>query len=196
MMEYVTLTGENIASVFDDLAALRISVFREFPYLYEGTVSYEKKYLQTYADASEAFLFAVYDQGKMIGATTAIPLIDETPEVQAPFQAQGYNLEHIFYFGESVLLPAYRGKGLGHRFFDERENYARALERFELTCFCAVERPDDHPLKPANYRPNDAFWQKRGYHLSTNLVSEFSWPDIGEKEDSVKKMKYWWRKLR
>ncbi len=34
-LTFVTLTGTAIATVFDDLAQLRITVFRDYPYLYE-----------------------------------------------------------------------------------------------------------------------------------------------------------------
>jgi len=69
----------------------------------------------------------------------------ETPEVIRPFLEHGYDPERIFYYGESVLLRAYRGQGLGKQFFVEREDHARSLNRFDLLCFCAVERPLDHP---------------------------------------------------
>ena len=73
---------------------------------------------------------------------------DETPSFQKPFIERGFALGQVFYFGESVLLPAYRGQGLGHRFFDEREDYARRLGRFNTTAFCAVERAEDDPRRP------------------------------------------------
>ncbi|MFN8304183.1 MAG: GNAT family N-acetyltransferase [Saprospiraceae bacterium] len=194
-LRFERLGGKHFSEVFDDLAALRITVFREYPYLYEGTTDYEKSYLKTYADAERSFLFAVYDSGRMIGATTCIPLENETAEVQEPFQKAGYSLDEVFYFGESLLLPEYRGLGLGHRFFDEREAHAASFGTFRYTCFCAVARPDDHPLRPKDYRPLDEFWTKRGYRKEPGLQSLFDWPDLGETESTAKPMLYWLRAL-
>lgn len=183
--------GSDIRSAFDGLAHLRIAVFRAFPYLYEGSVAYEKTYLETYANAERAMLFAVYDGDHMIGGTTCLPLRDETDEVQAPFVREGYDLDTVFYFGESLLLPNYRGLGLGHRFFDEREAHVQSFGTYLTTTFCAVQRPADHPLRPTNYRPLDTFWQQRGYHLDPALQTTFSWPDLGEPTDSAKVMQFW-----
>jgi hypothetical protein len=189
-LQFVKKTGSDIATLFDGLATLRISVFRDFPYLYEGSVDYEKEYLKVYSHSPEAMLFAVMDGNKMVGATTAIPLKDESQEVQMPFIQAGMDISSIFYFGESLLLHAYRGQGLGHRFFDVREAHAQQLG-YTITTFCAVDRPADHPLKPEDYRPNDVFWQKRGYLQQPQLQTSFEWPDIGESISTHKPMIYW-----
>jgi GNAT superfamily N-acetyltransferase len=95
-----------------------------------------------------------------------------------------------------VLLPSYRGQGIGVRFFEEREAYARRLGRFDHCCFCAVERPADHPLRPADYVPLNGFWSKRGYMHQPQLGTEFSWRDIDENEESAKPMSFWMKELR
>ena len=193
-LSFLTKQGQSIESVFDDLAKLRISVFRDFPYLYEGTLDYEKEYLKTYANSERAFLFAVYDGKKMVGATTCIPLPDETAEVQEPFKAAGLDIDNVFYFGESILLSEYRGLGLGHRFFNEREIHAASFGTFKTTCFCSVERIN-HPAEPADYRPNDAFWIKRGYKKVPDLKATMGWPDIGETESTPKTMIFWMKEI-
>lgn len=194
-LSFQTKTGSEIESVFDGLAALRITVFRDYPYLYEGSFDYEKEYLKTYSQSERAFLFAVYDGPKMVGATTCIPLRDETADIRKPFKEARFDLDTIFYFGESILLPEYRGLGLGHRFFDEREAHARSFGTFKTVCFCSVERPGNHPAKPADYRPNDAFWTKRGYTKIPSLRSTLDWPDLGETVSTFKPMVYWMRSL-
>lgn len=194
-LTFVRKTGADIAEVFDDLARLRIAVFRDYPYLYEGSVEYEKGYLQTYLQSERSFLFAVYDGDAMVGATTCIPLEDETTEIRKPFEDAGFAVAAICYFGESILLPAYRRLGLGHRFFDERESHARNLGNFEICCFCSVDRGDNHPLKPAGYRSNDAFWLKRGYQKEPALQSTMEWPDLGEAVSTPKTMIFWTKPL-
>lgn len=194
-LTYQGFFGAQIASVFEPLANLRITVFRSFPYLYEGTLEYELDYLKTYADSPRALLFAVFDGDRMVGATTALPLADETEEVQAPFVNTGYKVEDVFYFGESILSPEYRGLGIGHRFFEEREKHTRSFGTFKYTSFCAVQRPADHPARPADYQPLDVFWKKRGYTSVPALTTQFSWPDLGETESTPKTMLFWLKKL-
>lgn len=187
--------GAAIEEIFAPLAQLRIAVFHDFPYLYEGSLPYEMEYLKTYANSPRALVFAVFDAEHLVGASTCIPLMDETAETRAPFERSGYAIEDWFYFGESLLLPSYRGHGLGHRFFEVRENHAVRWSEYKHCCYCAVERPTNHPLKPAGYRPLDTFWQKRGYSKATELQTEFAWPDLGEEHSSLKTMTFWTRDL-
>lgn len=193
--DYVKRIGTKTSELFKQLGQLRIEVFRDFPYLYEGDVDYEMDYLRTYSESERSMVFAVFDGEKMVGATTCIPLQDESEEVILPFRENGYDIKNIFYFGESLLLKPYRGMGIGHRFFDEREKHAASFGNFTHACFCSVKRPDDHPLKPADYKSNDVFWDKRGYKVVPELVSEFEWKDIGEQNSSKKPMVFWMKSL-
>lgn len=58
----------------------------------------------------------------------------------------------------------------------------------------AVQRPDNHPMRPANYQPLDGFWIKRGYRRDPSLQSTFWWPDRGEEVSTAKPMLYWTRR--
>jgi GNAT superfamily N-acetyltransferase len=195
MITYRTFRGSDIENIFENLAQLRITVFRDYPYLYEGTLEYERAYLQTYSNAERAFVFTVFDDEKLVGATTCIPLEDETWEVKKPFLEANLNIESIFYFGESILSKEYRGLGLGNRFFEERENHAKRFGTFDVVCFCAVQRENNHPLKPKDYRALDDFWMKRGYKKQINLESSFEWLDIGEPKPTNKPMIYWMKNI-
>lgn len=193
-LRYVKASANEVNDILTDLGNLRIAVFYEFPYLYEGNLEYEKEYLKVYIDAPDSFVFAIYDKGQMVGATTAIPLKYETEEIKKPFIDSELEIENIFYFGESILLPPYRGIGLGHRFFDEREQHVLSFGNYHTTTFCAVNRPQNHPLKPADYRTNDAFWIKRGYQKHPELECSMSWLDRKEQDETKKTLTFWMKK--
>jgi len=188
-------TGGAIQPYVPDLARLRITVFREWPYLYDGDMAYEERYLATYSRSPESLFALVFDGARIVGASTGVPMADETEEFKRPFLAQGYEPERIFYFGESVLLPEYRGQGLGVRFFVEREEYAQELGRFTHAAFCAVERPAEHPHRPAGYTPLDRFWNRRGYTKHPELATTYRWKDLDETAETDKPMTFWLREL-
>lgn len=188
------LIGADIHPYIEDLARLRITVFREYPYLYDGSHSYEERYLQTYADSDRSFMAVVFDNDMIVGASTAIPMVDEMQEIKTPLLGQGYDIKSMLYLGESILLPEYRGRGIGHRFFDDREKYAHSLE-LTTTAFCAIVRPSNHPRRPDDFTPLDPFWEKRGYHISPDLTTTLTWKDIDEEEEHPKPMQFWIKQL-
>ena len=188
------LTGSALADALDDVARLRIAVFRAWPYLYDGDLEYERIYLQSYRDSHQAVVVGAFDGSDLVGASTGAPLTDHAEDFATAFSGTGLNLSDIFYCAESVLLPEYRGQGVGHKFFDLREAHARRLG-FTKCAFCGVQRPADHPMRPDDYRPLDAFWRTRGYAPLPEVVAQFSWKDIGDEEETAKPLQFWIRDL-
>lgn len=173
-----TVRGAEVGPHLVDLARLRIAVFREWPYLYAGNAAYERAYLEAYARSPDSLFVLAMDGDAIVGASSGLPLADDSEAFRAPFEAAGLDVARVFYFGESVLLPAYRGRGLGHAFFDAREAHAAALGRFDWTAFCAVERDDDDPRKPPGYRGNETLWAKRDYARRDDLRCTLDWPEV------------------
>jgi GNAT superfamily N-acetyltransferase len=184
--------GAGVVPHLPAVAALRMQVFRTFPYLYDGDMDYERKYLAAYAASADSVFVLAFDGGTVVGASTGIPLAQDDAAFQAPFSRRGLRVADVFYFGESVVLPAYRGLGLGHAFFDAREAQARALG-FATTAFCAVDRADDDPRRPADYRPNDAFWRKRGYARQPGMTVRLSWRKVGSDRETGNELTFWLR---
>ena len=193
-MNVDALTGPAIAKAIPELARLRIAVFAEWPYLYDGDRAYEEKYLRAFAEADDAVLVTASDGGRIVGASTASPMTAQERDILEPMQSHGLDPSKVFYFGESVLLPEYRGQGLGHAFFDQREAHARDCGA-RHAMFAAVVRPQDHPARPGDNRPLDAFWQGRGYEPAEGLTCQLTWQDHGEAEETAKPLQFWMRQL-
>lgn len=187
------LTGDALADALPDVARLRIDVFRDWPYLYDGDADYERDYLRAYQSPG-AVVVAAMDGDRIVGAATGAPMFDHAADFGAAFADRPEPLSDIFYCAESVLLRAYRGHGLGHAFFDAREDHARALGA-RWSAFCSVIRPADHPMRPADYWPLDAFWRKRGYAPLPDVVAQFAWKDLGQATETEKTLQFWMKPL-
>jgi len=189
-----TLSHDEIGEALDDLARLRITVFRDWPYLYDGDMDYERRYLSRFAGSDGAVVVGAFDGEQMVGASTASPLGDHFSEFSEPLAKAGYDPDRIFYLAESVLLEERRGVGVGVRFFEERERAAVA-QGFREAVFCGVVRPDHHPMRPAGYTPLDGFWRNRGYAPMEGVACRFSWRDIGDREETEKPLQFWSKTL-
>lgn len=188
------LKGNAILPYIPELAKLRIEIFKDYPYLYDGDLSYETTYLQTYVSCKESIMVLVFDKTQIVGASTAIPLEFEMPECKQPFLAKDINIQNIFYLGESVLRPNYRGQNIYRHFFQERE--AAATEYgCHITAFCAVERNPNDPRRPKDYRPLDKIWQHFGYQKHPELCAYYEWKELGESVASKKPLIFFLKNL-
>ena len=193
-LRFATLAGPALHPLLPDLARLRIEVFREWPYLYEGDAAYEQGYLRAYADAPGAAVIVARDGEQVVGAATCEPMTQGHAPVRAAFEAAGLDPAQHCYFGESVLRRAYRGQGAGVRFFTEREAHARSL-RLRFAAFCAVVRDAADPRRPAGHVPLDAFWRKRGYTPRPDLTVSFDWKEVGATAETPHLLSFWIKDL-
>ena len=190
MVEVRVLKPDEIGTWLDDIAALRSTVFRDWPYLYDGSLDYERQYIASYQDHPGALIVGALDEGRLVGASTSTPLEDLSAEFAGPFSAMGLSRDRVLWGPESVLLPAFRDRGIGHQFFALREAHARSLGRTHVA-FAQVLRPDDHPARPHTARTNDAFWRRLGYAPQPGFVVEFGWRDIGSEVETMKPLQVW-----
>lgn len=188
-------SGGDVGPHLQAVAELRIAVFREWPYLYDGDAAYEADYLQTYLRSPRSLFVLAFDGERVVGASTGVPLEDETEAFRAPMAAHGIEPAQVFYLGESVLLPEWRGRGLGHRFFDAREAFARQQPGVRFSAFCAVQRDLGDPRRPQEYRPLDAFWSGRGYAPVEGLVATLEWKETWHEAPTRHTLQYWMRTL-
>jgi GNAT superfamily N-acetyltransferase len=193
-LSFETLSSAALHPLLPALAGLRIAVFREWPYLYEGDAAHERDYLRAYAESPCAAIVICRDADRVVGAATCQPMVQSHAPVPAAFRAAGLDPGRFCYFGESVLLPEYRGHGAGVRFFTEREAHARSLALPEAA-FCAVVRDPADPRRPASYTPLDAFWQRRGYEQRAGLTVRFDWKELGPEAEIPHDLVFWTRTL-
>ena len=184
----------DVPAVLDDVARLRITVFRRWPYLYEGSLEYERDYLKVYAENPRAVLIGAFVDGRMVGASTGTPMTDHAEEFARPLAILGWNIADVFYCAESVLMSEWHGQGIGHRFFDLREAAVREMDQ-TYSVFASVIRPDGHPSRPDTARDLAPFWEKRGYRRLDAPPATFRWRDVGEAEETTKPLALWGKRL-
>ena len=73
MIDVRVLTGAALDTALEDVARLRIAVFRDWPYIYEGSLAYERDYLQSYHSPG-AVVVGAFDGAQLVGAATGTPL--------------------------------------------------------------------------------------------------------------------------
>ena len=188
------LTGAAIADALDDLATLRLGIFPEYPYLYQGMREDELAYLATYAEAPDACVILARDGLTVIGAATGMPLIHEDAQMIDALSGTPFPLDEVYYVGELLFYPAYRNGGLGRRLLGRLESHIRSLGRYRTLTCATVERPDDHPLRPPNYIPITQFLARTGFARLPGVTTTFTWCETdGVTRDHP--MQFWSKEL-
>ena len=190
-----SFTGAGLKPYIHSVAKLRMEVFRDYPYFEEADLERETQYLKKLASCKESIGVLIFDNTTLVGASLGHPLNIEEDSVLRPFKDKKMDIDSFFFFGDSALLKHYRGRGIGHHFFDAREAHVHHYKKFKHICFCVLDCPEPDPQKPKDYIPLNDFWRKRGYIYYPDMKCHLSWKQIGEAHPTEKQMGFWIKDL-
>ena len=152
---------------------MRLTIFREYPYLYEGILEDELSYVSHYAE--HGMVLIAQDGEKVIGAVTGMSLGLEEEYFQKPFKTAGLDPHQYFYIGELLLQSPYRGKRLGSQLLQQIEQEICKTGQYRYLCCATVVRPANHPLRPETFFPIEPFCQRHGYGLLDRVTVQIPW---------------------
>ncbi|MEC7838747.1 MAG: GNAT family N-acetyltransferase [Chlamydiota bacterium] len=185
------LRGREIIQYIHKVATLRIAIFREYPYLYQGDISYEERYLRMYSRTKNAILVIAENDNEVVGAITGLPLAESMQEIKDLFVKKNIPAERIFYLGEIILLPEYRNKNIGFMMYQQFEKAVNEMQLYKKIALCEVVREEKDLRKPQGYKSLDSFWNRQGYEKHKDLVAEFSWQEIEADVETMHPMVFW-----
>lgn len=187
------LKGSEVIPYLSKLAELRLSFFRNYPYLYEGNLRDEEEYLTMYA-RSENSVFGVVKEGEeIVGLVTGLPLLECHEAHKNPWiQHEDPN---VFYLGEIVLSERYQTTDLQEKLYRQFENVVKAIGMHDAIVVCEIERKEEDLKKTENELSSEVLWNGRGFIRHPEISGYFSWKEIGDLEESDHLMVYWKKPL-
>jgi hypothetical protein len=177
--------GKDAEKYTDLLAQLRISEFKEYPYLYSGNIEAERKLVAEYAQDEKGMIVVAKINGKTAGLLSGIPLVSNAQIVsgiKAFFEKQKVNINEYYYCGEGIILPEFRHLGLIKMLLNKQDEQAKKWQ-FKYVCALTVFRDETYFPKPKAYTSTDSLWTHLGF-IKTNLRTNFIWPTI-QKNNSI-----------
>lgn len=192
------IQGPDLKNEIEHLAHQRLILFKEYPYLYHGTLEQEIEYCSWFCDLSTTALAIAYCDDKPVGLVSGTSFVDFSTHFIGSydlFKSASLAPETFFYVAEVLIHPMHRDKQVATQLFALIETYAHEAG---YTNMCLVEESHaQHPLKPLDYKSLDPFFTKLGYS-KTNLQITYSWSTIqidGSLQDEEHSMNYWIKNL-
>ena len=186
-----TYQAGSLVSEIGLLGEFRLRYFREYPYLYVGTEAGEQTHLAGYIANPTARLVIAKDQGVndiVAGIAIGTMLSTETEILRLAgeqLRQFGITPEQCYCFGEMILIPEYRSKGIGKQMLEALKNAGREQGAYRF-CFFSVAREPDDARRPTGYVDSDMVFRRFGFE-KTDVFVTFEWPTI-QSDGSIEKV--------
>ena len=190
-----SFTGSTLKPYLHSIAKLRVEMFKDFPYFEDPDLAQETQYLRKIIAHKETIGVLIFDNTTLVGASLGCPLLIEEHAIHQPFLERKLDIASYFYFGDSALLKHYRGRGIGHHFFDAREAHVAHYKKYKHICFCIPTHSEVESARPPDYVPLFDFWRKRGYVHYPEMQSYLTWKTIGKAHPVEYPMSFWIKDL-
>ena len=193
------LYGADMSQATALVSQFRIEHFKTYPYLYVGNMDYEAEYIAGFAGDPKSMLVLAKHEGQVVAVSTAMPLVtpaDILRDTEKAFKSADRDPKDFYYFGEVIVHPDFRKKGLTRAIYAAQELAAKDMG-FSGVCFLTVERDEKDPRKPEGYVSSDVVFRALGY-AKLPITINYHWPTIGldgTVRDIDNPLSFWYRKL-
>ncbi len=175
--------GLQILNIPESILPGWLNIFKEYPILNQGTFEGVKDNFKKFSQEPHCtFLIAQTNDHTVIAIATGIPLLAYSYEAEL-FEKNNLDPSDFFHINDVIVLSQYQNKGIGSKLYKKLEKKAR-FWGYKKICLCTVERKEDHPLKPTNFKDPAIFWQRLGFS-KTSLTIKESWPTIMDEQGTV-----------
>lgn len=132
--------------------------------LYDGTMEYEEKYLQTDSESPGALFVIARHDGRVIGVSTGVPLAEETEEVQRPFREAGIPVRQVFTLAKACSNRPIVAGASASASWNRRANPTPAASPAFAAPRSAPSIAARRPAPPARIRPAGRVWDRPRLH--------------------------------
>lgn len=183
------------------LAQMRVTYFKGYPYFYDGTQEYEENYLGEYKkNAIDSYLVQAFHEKngekQLVGILTGCGFCSDIEIVRDGarlFTEKNISTQDRYYLGEAIIIPEYQHKKILPRMLYKLGQEVVKLQKYMNLCFLTVIREDNDPRKPEGYQSTDKLWEKLGCY-KTDVTCSFEWPTImpdKSVQDIFNKVEFW-----
>jgi hypothetical protein len=190
-----SFTGLGLRPYIHSVAKLRLEVFKEYPYFKDPDLTQEMHYLRKIASCREAIGVLIFDGTTLVGVSIGYPLDAAEPALLGPWKGHTQEINGYFYFENSSLLKRYRGRGIGHHFFDAKEAHVAHHKKYKHICFCIPDSLESDLNRSSDFLLPIDFWRKRGYIHHPEMKGMLAWKKIGEAHPKEHRMSFWVKDL-
>jgi hypothetical protein len=190
-----SFTGSGLKTYLHPVAKLRMEVFKDYPHHENPDLDRETHYLKKICSNKEAIGVLIFDNTTLVGVSLGYPLCIEESALQHPFKERRLDINSYFYFGDPALLKQYRGRGIGHHFFDAREAHVAHFKKFKYICFCVPDCPNPDSHRPKDFVSLVDFWRKRGYLHHPEMKCQLFSKKTEEALPPGRQMSFWIKEL-
>lgn len=189
-IHFETYQGIEITPHNPEIISLVNKVFYEYPYLYRGDSEGYNEALRGYAQSTNSYVVFAWDGDKVVGLATGIPLTDSWDKHAVPLRQKGIDVSKAYYLGELVVLPEYRGQGIGYRMGETIEQFARS-HGYTLLALMSIDEALMEAPPPQGYISSACTFRKLGYTKHPEIYLDSTWINVGGTAPLSHRMVYW-----
>jgi hypothetical protein len=176
--EFAVFHGSECDKFKEFMIDLRVTLYRDYPYLYEADRKEEAEYMHWFLNLPKTFVAIAFCKEKPIAFVAGSDFTDFSEHFKGSieeFEKAGLVPSNYFYIADDLFEPEHPQQEILSTLVHLMEIRVNEQNNY---MFCWItEEHDSHPLKPENYKSASALWEKLGYQKS-NICIKFSYPTI------------------
>lgn len=191
------LSGNEVDPFACELGWVRMSHFREYPYLYDANIVEESKYLSDFLNSDDKLLVRITENGTLLSLLSGYDFASESEILDIAAREVG-DLGKTFYFAEFIVEKHARKRGLSRLMMESALPFISSLG-YQTASILTVQRNSSDPRMKKGYTSSDPVWSRLGFK-KTSTSCDHEWAtfldaDLSKSKPVLNTLNLWTKTL-